>query len=260
MREIKPFQKIALSAMIGAVLGLVVVRTQGISDLFERGPAHPVAMRPDLQGASAKALSLTARMAGEYNRQLIDAGAFREDQANRAPLLSTSGSIDEKVMESLDLEPAEEIEVRRLLRDTIGETSRLLANRLGEDPRRNIAYGDEWETLHIKGDPEAADAMLDQLRLSLETACGDTKTNRVLAAFDAPTQLAFLGRSDVFLQKLKGLGSGHFEGRVEFFDPVTGTKLREVEVSGREQLDGLLGPQAAAALTGDGTARSTDVE
>jgi hypothetical protein len=52
----------------------------------------------------------------------------------------------------------------------------------------------------------------------------------------------------VFIQRRRDTKKDAFEGRVEFYDSVTGMKLREVKVASASDLRGLLGNEVSKLL------------
>jgi hypothetical protein len=45
-----------------------------------------------------------------------------------------------------------------------------MSSRLAVDPRRNIDFGEEWDTYYISGDPDGSREILDGLRGDLGSA------------------------------------------------------------------------------------------
>jgi hypothetical protein len=77
---------------------------------------------------------------------------------------------------------------------------------------------------------------------------GEESAGEVFDALSPQTQSAYFGRSNVFIQKRRGAKSDTFQGRVEFYDPVTGMKLRDVNVTSTSVLRGLLGEGVSKLL------------
>lgn len=236
------------SAIAGFLLGLIFLKA--VDRNFWLSSSH---QKTDLPNWNRNApgpskISAAALAADQFNREVMESGMIFSEGQGGEGLLKPDGSFDEEALEELGLSSEEEERVRMLIEASLANVSLAMSSRLTEDPRRNISFGEEWDTYYISGDPDGSRELLDGLRKDLESACGEESAGKVFNALRTQTQSARFGRSNVFIQRHRDSNSNTFQGRVEFYDPVTGMKLRDVNVASTIELRGLLGEEVSKLL------------
>lgn len=241
-------KQILTSAIVGILLGLLFLSAVERNSWLSSSPPKGDSPNRDGRAPASSKMSAAARAADQFNEEVLESGmVFLRGQSGQG-LLKDDGSFDEEALSELGLGSEKEGRARMLIEASLANVSIAMSSRLAADPRRNIDFGEEWDAFYISGDPDGSREMLDKLRRDLESACGEESADKVLNALSPRTQSACFGRSDVFIQRRRDTKKDAFEGRVEFYDSVTGMKLREVKVASASDLRGLLGHEVSKLL------------
>jgi len=183
----------------------------------------------------------------ERDHQWEEAGVYSIRGPGDLRLIREDGSVDDKVLAELGITGAR-LDVRDAITSARQRASEGMARRLQADSRRSSDLQEGWRALHIPGDLDGSAALLGNLRNKLEAASSKEKMESLMKALDAPSQLAYLGRSDVYIQVPEGGGDQPVAARIQFNDPVSGATLGGANLTDRKQLEDMLGAPVAASI------------